>query len=1120
MQRKGLRNANRKLAVITAAASAAWMTSHVRATQVSTSAVGAAQVSTTATTTEGSFLDLYPTNNGSGATWVALDFNAATLLSPSQIVQTMFNDVVVSFNDTSAFSGTTSNTDTLNFYLATDTTTSDATGGTLRYETNTAVGTPGFGLANPGSTGSFASGTTDFYLGSGLYTYSGSTGTVFTNDLSLTNAAGGTSTYTAEQNYLTTQLNQGGDIRLIITNATPASSNASGAASFLGPTTTVAGAAAPQLTLDFSTQTPGGGTNTSVLAVSGPGTIDSKDVSYNFGRVIVGRAATNMYFLTNTSSVSTDTLLYRHEQPSTPVTNGVYPISIATVGAEPLQPVGNPTNTATVSVGFASTDTTINTAGYTISGTAYYGNVSNSGDTPITIGAVAHVVTERFVDDWSSTSTSANAVVPSIYATSPPSIGNILTGSGITDNFATVIGTDNGAANGLGAMGGNDFSTNSLTKLTILGGKTDTAFGITQAYGTGSSPTTVIGYISAATPSFNQTFTNTETAVAYAVVTALKSGVFLDGHTLAVSPTSTVTFSPNYGSLSSTTGGGQSEVGENLTGESDSSRIYASWSAWQAASMSVNNGSALSPGGSATLVNIASNDAIYTKNYVVSGITNSQVTNAGQRAAARVISVGFNQSQWSQSGLTPGVEGVGSVIASTTTSNSAAASATLAFETNDALNGIYGASLAVSLENNLQYASNATTGIYGTQPGDLGTTNWALANTVVDAAGTGAGSYVLTGGTLNVTATVLTGTMNQTGGFSTWGTIAGTGSITNSASALVTGGTTAISSLTGTGTSTISSTGTLTVGAFNQSSLANNGAFNLSGVGTAGSISGTGTTTVSNSASLAVGNFTQGILSNSGAVDMTGSGTVGVISGLGGLTLETGAKLQLAPTAIAGSNSLSTVSSLTLNGAGTLDVTDNSLAIEYPGGVFNGNVEATVRSEIISGRNGGAWTGTGITSSTVATDVATGLSSPYEGYSAVGYADNKDLNNTNIPTQSVLVRFTVMGDSDLNGVVNLSDFDDWLNGFSGTDAPSWYYGDYTYGGTVTLADFDDWLNSFSANFGSLGTLDHAIDVSAGLSSSQKTELLDIVASSVPEPTSLGLLGIAAFGLLQRRRRKT
>jgi hypothetical protein len=258
-------------------------------------------------------------------------------------------------------------------------------------------------------------------------------------------------------------------------------------------------------------------------------------------------------------------------------------------------------------------------------------------------------------------------------------------------------------------------------------------------------------------------------------------------------------------------------------------------------------------------------------------------------------------------------------------------------------------------------------------------------------------------------------------------------------------------------------------------------------------------------------------LVNNGQFIMSGTGTVGQITGAGTLTLQNGSRLTIAP-----GSPVSYQNGLTLQGTGTLDLTNNSLVITYANnaGSFNPNIEKTVRAEIINGFDDFKWDGNGITSSTAENDAANPETSPYKGDAAVGYADNNDLGNSSLPNNSVLVRFTYYGDADLNGKVDLNDFDDWLYGYTGgTDAAggvSWSIGDFAYTGHVDLNDFDLWLASYTSGDGSLNTLDHAIDVST-LSSSQKTELLDIVAS-VPEPTSLGLLSMLSTGLLVRRKK--
>ncbi|MGA2582207.1 MAG: polysaccharide lyase family protein [Tepidisphaeraceae bacterium] len=300
----------------------------------------------------------------------------------------------------------------------------------------------------------------------------------------------------------------------------------------------------------------------------------------------------------------------------------------------------------------------------------------------------------------------------------------------------------------------------------------------------------------------------------------------------------------------------------------------------------------------------------------------------------------------------------------------------------------------------------------------------------------------------------------------------------------------------------------------------NNGSLLVSSNITAGSITGSGSTTVNQGGLLAVTGIAQSYVENNGSFNVMGTSTIGSLSGTGTLTIENGGRLVLAATPAFGSNTVNTQASLVLNGSGstlgTLDITDNTFVVEYSGS----SPQTTIRNEIIDGFNDFNWNGPGITSSIAADDAANPNASPYKGNAAIGYADNNDLGNTGIPANSVLIRFTYYGDADLNGKVDLNDFDDWLYGYTGgTDAAggvSWSVGDFAYTGHVDLNDFDLWLASYTSNLGSLSTLDHAIEVST-LSTSQQDQLLNIVATA-PEPASIGLLGMAALGMLPRRRR--
>jgi len=331
--------------------------------------------------------------------------------------------------------------------------------------------------------------------------------------------------------------------------------------------------------------------------------------------------------------------------------------------------------------------------------------------------------------------------------------------------------------------------------------------------------------------------------------------------------------------------------------------------------------------------------------------------------------------------------------------------------------------------------------------------------------------------------------------------------------------------------------GTLTVGndlcvAGNTNAAGGLGVLNISA----------GTTTVSNalliydvadaSLSMTGGRLTAGSTVNSlptthisggtatlGAITGTGSLTVGANSGISAsvsATTLTQASLTIENTGLVTltGSGVSTVSSLSISGDGTLDLTTGALVVDYT----STSPESQIRNWISNGYNGALWNGDGIDSSVAHNDAVNYQESPYKGNAAIGYGDNSDLGRTDIPAKSVLVRFTLYGDADLNGIVDLNDFDDWLYGYTGgkdsAGGISWATGDFNYDGIVDLNDFDLWLSGYTSGVGSVGTLDHAIDVST-LSSAQKTELLDIV-SSVPEPASVGLLSMAGLAFWPRR----
>jgi hypothetical protein len=116
---------------------------------------------------------------------------------------------------------------------------------------------------------------------------------------------------------------------------------------------------------------------------------------------------------------------------------------------------------------------------------------------------------------------------------------------------------------------------------------------------------------------------------------------------------------------------------------------------------------------------------------------------------------------------------------------------------------------------------------------------------------------------------------------------------------------------------------------------------------------------------------------------------------------------------------------------------------------------------------------------------------------AVGYRD--------IGGGTIEARFTLLGDSDLDGRVNVADLANLAGNFGQANGQFWISGDFDYNGNVNVADLAD----LAGNFGK--TLS-----SGGLAAPAS---LAVNSTSVPEPTSLGLLlTLATAALLPRRGR--
>jgi hypothetical protein len=254
-----------------------------------------------------------------------------------------------------------------------------------------------------------------------------------------------------------------------------------------------------------------------------------------------------------------------------------------------------------------------------------------------------------------------------------------------------------------------------------------------------------------------------------------------------------------------------------------------------------------------------------------------------------------------------------------------------------------------------------------------------------------------------------------------------------------------------------------------------------------------------------------GSFSVSGTLTIYGSGVATVTGSIASLAYDSVGSLQIAP-------------------GGLLTLDNSALTINYG---TTPTPNATIRNYISSAYNvnGSRWTGTtGITSSVAAAN---------PGHRSIGFADGADGVVTNLPAGvssaipaggrlpagNELVMSTFPGDGNLDGKVDFDDFVLISTHFLANDI-NWDHGNFNYDGIV---DFNDFV-VLSTNFGDGvtggdGTGATAAELaqfnsmatSYGISTAQ-IAAWDATIANLPEPASVGLLGMGMMVFLRRGRK--
>jgi hypothetical protein len=205
------------------------------------------------------------------------------------------------------------------------------------------------------------------------------------------------------------------------------------------------------------------------------------------------------------------------------------------------------------------------------------------------------------------------------------------------------------------------------------------------------------------------------------------------------------------------------------------------------------------------------------------------------------------------------------------------------------------------------------------------------------------------------------------------------------------------------------------------------------------------------------------------------------------LTTSNGAKLTI------GDPGGIRLAHLTLNTSGTLDTGGNDLLLDPDAGLSQA---ALVRQLLKQAYNTGQWNGTGgLRSSGVTATSGTAL-----GYAEAGLLGLTTFQDQPIDPLAVLVRQTLPGDANLDGVLNGDDFTLIDRGIA-KHLTGWVNGDFNYDNVVNSADYQILDSAFQQQ-----GMTPPSDLGADL------------ATIVPEPPAIALLGLLAGFLLHRPQR--
>jgi hypothetical protein len=124
------------------------------------------------------------------------------------------------------------------------------------------------------------------------------------------------------------------------------------------------------------------------------------------------------------------------------------------------------------------------------------------------------------------------------------------------------------------------------------------------------------------------------------------------------------------------------------------------------------------------------------------------------------------------------------------------------------------------------------------------------------------------------------------------------------------------------------------------------------------------------------------------------------------------------------------------------------------------------------------------------------------------------LNPANLSAGTIEIRYTLLGDANLDGVVNAIDFGILAANFN-KGVTGWDKGDFNYDNVVSAIDFGDMAANFNKGASGASIGPGPLSDPALVAFAEANGLM----ADVPEPASLGFFAAGMVATLARRRRR-